>query len=226
MLDNALISIRMIKLANRVPMIKQARTTPFYWRSFLDPDADAFDATRQELMDSFDRLMKNYNDATDTITINGVDIPRGAIGHLYDAAWVNNDRLAQARRRQGGGIVFGGLTAGALGGGYLGRLGGRKITEWLGGSDKAKKWGGRIGAVLGGLAGLGLGGHWATIYKENHMPHTLGNGSTVLRDLNTQLGNLYTTRSGGRKKLTGDDANINDTTKPDTAKDRKLGKTS
>lgn len=223
MLDNALTSIRMIKLAHRVPMVKQARTTPFYWRSFLDPDADAFDATRQELMDSFDRLMKNYNAATDTVTINGVNIPRGAIGHLYDAAWVNNNALAAQRRRHGGGIVAGGLATGAVGGGLLGHWGGKKITGWLGGSENAQKWGGRIGAVLGGLLGLGVGGHIATRYKENHMPHTLGNGSTILRDLNTSLGNLYTARSGGRKHLTGDDANINDTSKPDTAKARKLG---
>ena len=225
MIDRALTSIRMIKLAHQVPVVKQAaRRAPFYWRSFLDPEADAFDATRQELLDSYDRLMKNYNDATDTITINGVNIPRAAIGHLYDAAWTNNDALARQRRRHDSGSVWTGMGIGGLGGGYLGRLGGRKLTEWLGGGRTAQKWGGRIGMLLGGLAGAGFGGHIMTTRKEKNMPSTLGNGSTVLRDLNTQLGNLYTTRSGGRKKLTGDDANINDTSKPDKAKEEKKKK--
>lgn len=212
-----------MKLARRVPLVKQAaeRRAPFYWRSFLDPEADAFDATRQEMLDSYDRLMRNYNAATDTITIGGINIPRAAIGHIYDAAWLNNDTLAQQRRRHDAGTVWTGMIGGGLGGGLIGRWGGRNLVGLLGGGDKAKKWGGRIGTVLGGLLGLGLGGHIATTYKEKNMPSTLGNGTTILRDLNNDLNSLYTTRAGGRRRLTGDDANMVDTSKPDHAKESK-----
>lgn len=224
MLDEALKGIRIIKYAHSVPMIKQARPTPFYWRSFLDPEADAFDATRQELMDSYDRLMRNYNSATDTISIGGVDIPRAAIGHMYDAAWINNDALARARRRHDSIPVWGGMIGGGVGGGFLGNWAGKNLVGFLGGSDKAKKWGGRIGTILGGLLGLGVGGHIMTTRKANNMPATLGNGSTVLRDLNKDLNDLYTTRAGGRRRLTGDAANMLDTTKPDKAKAEKSKK--
>lgn len=213
MLDKSLEQLRLVKFARRAP---------FYWRSFLDPDADEFDATRQELLDSHKRLMRNYDAATNSVKIKGVNIPLGAINHLYYAAWKNNDTLAEARRAHGTPTLLGTSGLGLIGGGYLGDKLGRGLLGGLGGGTTAQNIGGFTGMLLLGALGAGLGNKIGTGMKQESMPETLDNGTSILSSLNSQLGNLYNTASGGKKKLSGDDANILDIGKVDTAKERKL----
>jgi len=213
MLDSSLRQLRLIKFARRAP---------FYWRSFLDTDADEFDATRQELLDSHKRLMRNYNPTTNTVSINGTDIPLSAINRLYHSAWTNNDVLAQARRRHGRLPLLGTTGAGMIGGGYLGKKLGKGLISMLGGGDTAQGIGGFAGMLLLGALGAGLGNRVGTKMKEQSMPETLDNGTSILMQLNDDLGDLYSTAAGGKKKLTGDAAKLLDITKADTAKERKL----
>lgn len=211
------------KSLEQLKLVKFARRAPFYWRSFLDPDADEFDATRQELLDSHKKLMRNYDATTNSININGTSIPLGAINHLYYSAWKNNDTLAAARRSHGLPTILGSTGAGLVGGGFLGHELGRGIVGTLGGGDTAKGIGGIAGMLLLGALGAGLGNRISTRAKQESMPETLDNGTSVLSQLNSDLGNLYSVATGGKKKLTGDAAKLLDISKVDTAKERKLG---
>ena len=215
MLDSALKQIKMVKFAKRVP---------FYYKSFLDPKADAFDATRQELYDAHDRLMRNYNKDTGMVDIKGQKIPLEAINHLFDAAWINNNRLAQARRGHGVLGISSGLVGGAVLGGLGGDWAGRKLIKVLGGGDKAQGWGGFIGKLLLGALGASVGSHIANKWSENTMPSTLDDGTSILRDLNKNMGELYSSHAGAHRKLTGSESAFADTSIPGRAVDLKLGK--
>ena len=206
-------------------MVKFAKRAPFYWRSFLDTKADAFDATRQELMDAHERLMSSWDKNTNTISIKGQRIPLAAINHLFDAAWLNNDTLAGARRRHGALGVYAGIGAGGALGYFGGDWAGRKLIKLLGGkSQKAQDWGGFVGKLLLGALGAGWGAHIANKMKEDSMPSTLDDGTSILRKLNENIDDLYSYHAGGHRRLTGDDAMIADISKPGKAVDVKLGK--
>lgn len=178
-------------------MVKFARRASFYWLSNLDPEADAYDAINQELLDKEDALRSTIHNVggNDMYTINGHDIRATDADAAIQNARAAHETLATARRndvwrstphivgRVGGGLLGAGL------GGTAGYWGARA----LGYKDRGRTVGTVGGALAGALIGQAIGGNIGANLHVNSASHpAINNGKSVLLDLNRDINSHLT----------------------------------
>lgn len=167
-------------------MIKFARRTNFYWYSPLDPEADAYTAINQQILDTRDKLTNSMPSDMDSTK---------AFNALNNAA-AANEALAKQRRQgvwDSKATRIGAGTGAALlgaGGGYLGYQGAKA----LGFKGRGQTVGALLGLALGAGVGTAAGGNLgANMYANSPKtdPAKLKNGTDILTKLNKDLDDAY-----------------------------------
>lgn len=175
-------------------MIKFARRTNFYWYSPLDPEADAYDAVKQQILTTRDKITHNYYPNVDTNKATAA----------LDKALEANETLAADRRNQVsmskpvriGALIGGGL--GGVAGAGLGYSGSNALSYMLGLKRKGvlnrigdiglrtigTLGGAAIGGTVGMLPGVTIG---ANYYVNNENTPAFDNGHGILTKLNDDL---------------------------------------
>ena len=189
-LNRALRSLQMIKFASR---------PGFYALSFLDPEADAYDAVKKEIIDKRNSLSDTWNRTTNEYTIGGHTIPAGVADAAINNALRENEDLARQRRDD---VFVPYLTGGGIGaavGGTGGYFGGGWLAKKLGygdvGQRNGKIIGATAGALLGGAVGSNIAGNWY-VNSEHH--NDINDGTHALEGLNSEINTLLGTGDTNR----------------------------
>ena len=203
-------------------MVKFARKTDFYWTSFLDPEADAYDAVNQELLDKEEALHNTIHrvGGNDMYTIDGHDIDAGLADAAILRARRRNEVLARHRRNdvwRSTPHIVGRVGGGALGG-VLGGTAGYWGARALGYKDRGRTVGTVGGAIAGALLGQAVGGNIGANLHVNSPSYTpRSNGKSVLENLNRGL-NSHLTLSPTDSTPEFFDPSVADTARDNAAK--------